>query len=304
MIARRAHAKVNLALWAGPPEPRGAERAGWHPIATWMHAVELHDTVEVSPVPPGGRGQFLRAWAAGAPRPSEIDWPIEKDLAARAASWFFWSLGAQGQPGAPDVSLAVIKSIPVGGGLGGGSSDAAATLLALGDLAGVDFEEEAWPQIASALGSDVPFFLDPRRPAEPPRPALVEGFGERVERVGRAEGWLVLVFPPFGCATPAVYRALDALGSREDRSAEVGRMARAGVVEEGRLFNDLSAAACAVEPRLVEVIAVVERVTGRRAHVTGSGSTLFVVAGDGSEAAWLAERVRSAGLACVASRLV
>src|SRR4051812_46442658 len=81
--ARRAYAKVNLALSVGGSLPAGGLGAGMHPIASWMHAIDLFDEVEIKPLKPGEPARLEVRWAADAPRPSPIDWPPEKDLAFR-----------------------------------------------------------------------------------------------------------------------------------------------------------------------------------------------------------------------------
>src|SRR6185295_18407432 len=119
---------VNLALSVGPPLPAGDPRAGMHPIASWMHAIDLCDEVWITRLVTGASRLDI-AWADDAPRPSPIDWPSEKDLAFRAHRLLEGDTGR-----ALPAAIRIAKRIPVGGGLGGGSSDAAATLLALNDL--------------------------------------------------------------------------------------------------------------------------------------------------------------------------
>jgi 4-diphosphocytidyl-2-C-methyl-D-erythritol kinase len=139
------------------------------------------------------------------------------------------------------------KRIPAGGGLGGGSADAAAVLR----WAGVDD-----PAVAARLGADVAFCVVGGR-------ARVTGIGERVEPLDFAavEGRVfTLVIPPFGVSTVAVYRAWDALGQRH--------------AEEGG--NDLEDAALSVEPRLARWRDQLGEVSGQRARLAGSGSTWFV----------------------------
>lgn len=272
-ITRPAHAKVNLVLSVGPAQPP----RGYHPIASWMAAISLADEVEVARLADGEESRYTVAWAGdGVVRESPIDWPLEKDLAVRAHRLM------EGHAGRPlPVRLSVRKRIPVGGGLGGGSSDAAAVLLAVNELFELNLAEGALATLAGLLGSDVAFFVDPLDRGEGPRPAMVTGLGEGVQRVDRVPGHLVLIFPPFGCPTAEVYRAFDAAGKASLREAQVRTVIDAAVashrVNSAALFNDLAAPAQAVAPRLAEARIAAREVLRTPVHITGSGSTLFAV---------------------------
>ncbi|CAG0962672.1 4-diphosphocytidyl-2-C-methyl-D-erythritol kinase [Phycisphaerales bacterium] len=301
-LTRRAYAKVNLILSVGPPEPADAPKAGWHPIASWFHAIDLWDDLTVERLPDSAPAEFPIRWAADALRPTPIDWPVEKDLAPRAHR-ALEALAGRALP----VRVTIAKRIPTGSGLGGGSSDAAATLLALNDLFGLNLTEPTLRSIAGKIGSDAIFFTDTS--ANPPRPALVTGFGDGLERLARAKASLVLVVPPWPCATPAVYRAFDEVLAEKAREREIewvtAKAARhARGQSEGRppeahrakpdlvlsridrmkgragdnLFNDLALAAFRIEPRLGELVTSLSRATRSTVHVTGSGSALFVIA--------------------------
>lgn len=134
------------------------------------------------------------------------------------------------------------KRIPAGAGLGGGSADAAAVLR----WAGVHD-----PLLAARLGADVPFCVHGGR-------AQVTGVGEVVEQLPFVERTYTLVTPPFGCATPAVYRTWDELGGPTGH------------------VNDLEPAALAVEPRLAKWRDRLGETTGATPVLAGSGSTWFV----------------------------
>jgi 4-diphosphocytidyl-2-C-methyl-D-erythritol kinase len=135
------------------------------------------------------------------------------------------------------------KRIPAGAGLGGGSADAAAVLR----WAGIDA-----PATASELGADVAFCVRGGR-------ARVTGVGEVVEPLPHVDRTLTLLTPPFGCSTPAVYRAWDDLG---------------GPTGDGP--NDLERAALEVEPRLAQWRDRLGDATGETPVLAGSGSTWFV----------------------------
>lgn len=136
------------------------------------------------------------------------------------------------------------KRIPAGAGLGGGSADAAAVLRWAGVTDDLD--------LAAQLGADVPFCVLGGR-------ARVTGTGEQLEPLPFDDRTYTLVMPPFGCSTPAVYRAWDDLG---------------GPTADGA--NDLEAAALAVEPRLAQWRDRLGDATGETPVLAGSGSTWFV----------------------------
>jgi 4-diphosphocytidyl-2-C-methyl-D-erythritol kinase len=149
----------------------------------------------------------------------------------------------------------VEKRIPAGGGLGGGSSDAAAILR----WAGVRDR-----RVAASLGADVPFCLVGGR-------ARISGIGEVVEPLPFVDRTFTVVTPPLVVSTPAVYRAWD---EQREQNADNG--------------NDLESAALVVEPRLRDWRDRVERATGLRPTLAGSGSTWFVEGDHGDVAASLA----------------
>lgn len=268
-VARRAPAKLNLALAVGRALPAGGPNPGMHPIASWMHAIDLHDDVEVAPLGQGP-SRYSISWAPDALRPTPIDWPIDRDLAVRAHRLL------ERESGRPlPVSLTLRKRIPVGGGLGGGSSDAAAALLAIRDTFDLHLPPDRLAPLARELGSDVPFFLDPA-------PAIVEGLGERITWVHPQSADAVLIVPGFGCSTADVYRAFDLAPAPSFRNTEVRRLA-AGKLDPAALFNDLTAAAIAVQPALGPLIRKVRSVLPHPVHMSGSGSTLFILPGPDSD---------------------
>ena len=214
----------------------GVRPDGYHLLTAEMVTLDLVDTVVVGP---GDHGRFEveSDWPGGAAGWRDLDVGGHDDnLVTRA-------LAAVGRT--PDVRL--VKRIPPGAGLGGGSADAAAVLRWAGCTD---------PKVAARLGADVPFCLHGGR-------ALVSGIGEELEPLSFEPRSYVLVLPPFGVDTAAVYRAWDALDA-------------AGQLSPGGTTNDLEAAAVAVEPRLVGWKQAFEDATGRPAHLAGSGSTWFV----------------------------
>ncbi len=144
------------------------------------------------------------------------------------------------------ASVHVVKRIPAGGGLGGGSADAAAVFRWAGKTSDLDVRN------AAKLGADVSFCIRGGR-------ARVTGIGERIAPLPFVSQAFTLLTPPFGVSTPAAYRAWDALG---------------GPVSEGP--NDLAAGSLAVEPRLAQWRDQLGNLTGCEPILAGSGSTWFV----------------------------
>lgn len=278
-VAIRAHAKLNLALAVGPPEPPTSAKPGYHPIVSWFSAIDLADELLLRALAREAPSRFSIRFAPDAPGPGAggpATWPLEQDLAFRAHA-----LLAKEVSRTLPVELTLTKRIPAGGGLGGGSSDAAATLLALRQLFDLDVPFARLSELGATLGSDVPFFIDEGvKFGLPPRPAVVTGFGETVDRLAHRDCAVVLVIPPFGVSTRAVYRAFDLRAHLFDAQGVRVRTLAAGnhplwSIEAG-LRNGLAATACdSVEPRLSQIVAQVRRDVGIDLHLSGSGSTLF-----------------------------
>jgi 4-diphosphocytidyl-2-C-methyl-D-erythritol kinase len=293
-ITLRAWAKLNLALSVGPPAPP----KGYHPIASWFAPIDLHDDISITRLDAGQPSRHEISWAPDAPRPTPIDWPPEKDLAARAHRL----LERESQRPLP-IAMSLHKRVPVGGGLGGGSSDAAAALIGVSRVHGLGLDAQRLRALSLELGSDIAFFLDElcvQGGGDSPRAGLVTGFGESIERTISPRGNVLLFLPPFGCPTGAVYKAFDAAPTA---SADVDQVRRlidaadraAGHVDAAMLRNDLVIPACNIEPRLREIWQKLQAACGAEAtvHLTGSGSTLFALT-PAREAGALAARCRRA----------
>jgi 4-diphosphocytidyl-2-C-methyl-D-erythritol kinase len=256
-----------------------------------MHAIDLADDVEMRALEHGEASRHRIAWAADEHSPERpVEWPLDTDLAVRAHR-ALETLHARALP----AHVRVRKRIPAGGGLGGGSADAAAVLLGLDALFGLRTPEHDLVRTAMSLGSDVAFFVDRESFAAglPPRPAVVSGFGERIARRVRTPGALVLAIPGVPCPTGAVYAAYDRAPSALDVPrvlAAAEEAAGAGGVVPGLLLNDLTRAAEAVAPEVARVRTALAGALGRLAFVTGSGSTVFACCGGRESAEELAER--------------
>ena len=258
-----APAKVNLALAVGPLDTE----CGLHPVASWMRTVNFCDQLELKKLPEGSFSRFATIWSEHAPRPTDIDWPLARDLAFRAHQAVEAHVGRS----LPVQSL-LTKEIPVGSGLGGGSSNAAAMLRGLDTLFELSLGTEHLISIAASLGSDVPFFLQGGD-------AVVAGFGERcVPTYCERFPALVLVFPTNACPTGEIFDAFDEQQDQEFAPERIDEVLQGSDLDGDDLFNDLLHAAETVEPELVECRAALKPLAERTVHLTGSGSTLFIPA--------------------------
>ena len=170
------------------------------------------------------------------------------------------------------LSVALQKRIPVGAGLGGGSSDGAFTLIALNRLWNLNWPRQRLMEIAKSIGSDVPFFLN--GPS-----AIVRGRGEEVEKFWRpAIQWVLLVVWPKPLTTAQVYGKFDemGLGSKFEPEPPWEQWLELESQELlPRLANDLEPAAFAIDPSLGRARVELEQLLARPVRMSGSGSTLF-----------------------------
>ncbi len=271
MRTRRAHAKLNLFLQVESALPAGDPHAGLHPILSWMCPIDLSDDIVFEVLETGEASRLSIEWAPDAPRPSPIDWSLDHDLVFRAHRALEEHVGH-----ALPMRIGVHKRIPVGSGLGGGSSDAALALTTINEVCGLGLGLDELRAVGHGLGSDVPFFLDE---VLPPRSAIVSHLGECIERLDTApDERILLIFPPISCSTGAVYRAFDAQApaSAHIDETQLRHIAMSGTLNLDALRNDLLEPACVVEPRLREVVDRCSSILeDGKICMSGSGSTLW-----------------------------
>ena len=279
-VTVRAPAKINLHLGVGAPR-----KDGYHPLVTVYQAVGLCDDVHVERSP---------GWTLGVTLPDWIDpdvLPVTGDnIVDRAARLLAAHHGVE-----PRAAVSVTKSIPVAGGMAGGSADAAAALVALDRLWDVHTSDDDLLAIAAELGSDVPFALLGGT-------ALGTGRGELVEPVADpATWWWVVVPSQEGLSTPAVYRRFDELSPdapAEPESAHALLLALAtgdpGALA-GALHNDLEEAAVDLRPDLAELLALGERSGALRGLVSGSGPTCVFLTTGADDARGVAGELAASG---------
>jgi 4-diphosphocytidyl-2-C-methyl-D-erythritol kinase len=273
-----APAKLNLALSVGP---RQAE-SGLHAVCSWMVTVSLADELTVLPLPSDRLSRYAIMWHEEARRRTDIDWPITRDLAGRAHLALERHVGRR-----LPLQLRLNKRIPVGAGLGGGSSNAAAMLRAVNELFALGLSLQELAAIGQQIGSDVPFLVHGGS-------AVVSGVGDRIDLQTRMpELQAVLVLPDVTCPTAEGYRIFDGLPGGGLREAEVAALAGRWSLGSGpqTLFNDLADAALEVAPALRALRDELSSLSDRPAHVTGSGSALFLLCDDALHAQTLAAAI-------------
>ena len=272
----RVPAKINLHLGVGPLRPDG-----FHELNTVYHAISLFDELRASP----GDTLTLTMEGEGAGELA-LD---ETNLVVRAAR----ALAAHARVPAY-ARLHLRKSIPLAGGLAGGSADAAAALLACDTLWGTGVPRDELAEIGATLGSDIPFLLHGGT-------ALGTGRGEAVSPIlARPTTWhWVVAIANAGLSTPAVYRELDRLRDspwpptalqNADGLMTALRQRRPEVLGAA-LGNDLQPAALSLRPELADVLKAGYDAGAVAGIVSGSGPTCVFLATDGPHAERVAARL-------------
>ena len=268
-----AFAKINLGL-----EVLGTRQDGYHELRTLFQTIDLHDDVELR-----ARSEGVSLVCDHPQVPSDAG-----NLAYRAAQDLCRFAGVS-----RGVEITLRKRIPVAGGLGGGSSDAAATLMGLDRLWGLKLGPAGLHPLARRLGADVPFFLLGGT-------ALGLGRGDEVYPLARqVRAYVVLVDPDRPVSTAAVFRRVDASLTPRENGYTIFRFVSRDL--EGQqafpiLANDLEDAALAEAPELREPMGRI------RGILVGSGCSLAAMSGSGSTFFGLFEDSRRAGKARSALR--
>jgi len=265
VLTTRAPAKLNLRL-----KVTGRRPDGYHELVSLMVPIDLCDLLEFQVIPE----KVELVWQ-GLPVPDD-----EHNLVRRAARAFFASIGVKG-----GISVRMTKNIPVAAGMGGGSSDAAATLFSLNHLWSRPLSFEALWELALQLGADVPFFLEPR-------PCIARGVGEILEPVERwPDLWYLIVTPRFHVSTAWVYGNLRlGLTSNEyDRIKD--QLRKESLVISQFLENDLESVTSAKFPILDRIKKTLLEAGAEGALMTGSGPSVFGVFGSRKQAEQAREKI-------------
>jgi 4-diphosphocytidyl-2-C-methyl-D-erythritol kinase len=257
-VVARAHAKINLDL-----RVLGTRVDGFHELRTVFQSLELHDVVNAR----ARRGSFAIACRdARIPRD-------ESNLVWKAAQALWKGIGFSGEP--RDTIVRLEKAIPMQAGLGGGSADAAAALMALARLwvGGRDgLDPLLLRDIAAGLGADVPFFLWGGT-------ALGLGRGEEIyPLVDLPRHFVVLVTPPFGVSTSEAYGWYDeerAAGPHDQPPREIQVLPVPWPSRAAQMINDLEIPVTRRHPEIAQVKLQLRHAGAIGASMSGSGSAIY-----------------------------
>ncbi|GGL06997.1 4-diphosphocytidyl-2-C-methyl-D-erythritol kinase [Curtobacterium luteum] len=285
----RAPGKINVFLSVG-----ALQDDGYHDVATAYQAVSLYEDVTAEPADDFSVTFTGPIDSSGVPTD-------ESNLAIRAARLVADAAGHRG-----GVRLTIDKQVPVAGGMGGGSADAAATLLAVDTLWGTALGRDELLRLAAQLGADVPF-------AFAGGTAVGTGRGDELSpALAKGEFRWVLALSDAGLSTPAVYRALDEHRERYRADiapapttptvdANVLQALRAGDPDllADCLHNDLQTPAMRLQPALAETLEIGEKAGALAGLVSGSGPTVAFLVADRDAALEVQVELSAAGIVAV-----
>jgi 4-diphosphocytidyl-2-C-methyl-D-erythritol kinase len=252
----RAPAKINLSL-----RVIGKRRDGYHLLDSVMVPVSLYDVIEICKLKRTSN-------PAGARITVNCDHPLvpsgEKNIVYGAARILMQQAGAD-QP----IHIQIRKRIPVGAGLGGGSTDAAATLIGLNRLFKLHLTETRLEKLALSLGADVPFFIRGR-------PARARGIGERLRPLrGLANLWLVIIYPGFPVSTAWAYQNLRIKLTKPIVNTSITTSLKSFEKLAGLLVNDLESVTLDRYPKIRLLKEKLLRAGALGGLMSGSGSSVF-----------------------------
>ncbi len=258
-ISALSPAKVNLFL-----RVLGKRDDGYHELYTLMEPVSLFDEITIHASE--GEGIIIKSASPNIPRDST-------NLAHRAAALFLGTTGLQRR-----LTIEIKKQIPVGAGLGGGSSNAATVLMSLNKLLAAGLTDAELREMAASIGSDVPFFIMKG-------PAIARGRGELLRRVRLPSLYFVLINPGFSVSTRWVYENLDLTNLPEDNMLDNSdRLFETlnGLLDA--LVNDLEAVTAAKYPKIPRLKGLLTQSGALASLMSGSGPTVFGLFSDKASA--------------------
>ena len=273
VISLKAPAKVNLFL-----EILGKRDDGYHEIETIMQEIDLADSL-----------QFEETQEGVTLECNDKNIPANQDnLVCKAANLILEECGIK-----KGVLINLEKNIPVGAGLGGGSSDAATTLKALNSLWKIGLNNEELMEFAAKLGSDIPFFINGKT-------ALCRGRGELITPVEvRNRMDYIILFPRVHISTETIYKNLkiDLTKKRKDVSFFLDALKYSEVASISKLlFNRLEEIIFATYPDLLQVKSTLESFDFCGLSISGSGSAFFGLCNDRHQAEVIKSKIELSGM--------
>jgi 4-diphosphocytidyl-2-C-methyl-D-erythritol kinase len=272
-VAVRCSAKINLYL-----DILGKREDGFHEIETVFQPVSLFDNIEIAT----SDGSII-VTGTGA----SVPWN-EENLCHRAATALFRRMEYGG-----GAAMHVTKSIPPGAGLGGGSSDAAAVLIGLNELLRFGLTRSELIEIATGIGSDVPFFIFGK-------PAIGRGRGEQLEEIeGLPGGWIVIAKPETNVSTSWAYRNLKLMLTRKKRAATLTALTEglktfpAAKLETCNSFEEVVVRSF---PEIGGILTILRGEEPILCAMSGSGSACFAVFSEENRAKEVSEKLIEKGV--------
>lgn len=272
-ISLKAPAKINLFL-----EVLGKRNDGYHELETVMQEIDLVDSLEFEEIDEG-----IKLECENSSIPLN-----ENNLVYKAAELVLRECGIK-----KGVAIRLEKRIPVGAGLGGGSSDAAATLKALNSLWGIGLNDVELMELAAKIGSDVAFFIKGKT-------SLCRGRGEKVYPIEvKSKLNYLVVFPHVEISTKSIYGNLkiDLTKNRKDVSVFAKAMENSDVAKIGKLlFNRLEETIFSLYPNLLQMKNLLERFGFCGLLVSGSGSAIYGLCSNRNQAEMIRNQIELRGM--------
>ncbi|MCK5310715.1 MAG: 4-(cytidine 5'-diphospho)-2-C-methyl-D-erythritol kinase [Desulfobacteraceae bacterium] len=263
MVTILSPAKINCFLYI-----TGKRDDGYHELASLMTSLEFYDEIEIKETV----DKRIEVICSHPDVPED-----ESNIAYKAASLFYENLSLsemnKESTGKNGVSIKIKKKIPVGAGLGGGSSNAASVLMTLSQLHGNIFSTSQLMEMSLLLGADVPFFIFNS-------PAIARGIGEKLTKCGTLlQYYILLCYPGVSASTHKVFKNFD-IKLTEKRKLDID--IRLNIWDKSKkidvaeyMHNDLEDVACRLYPDIKYTKEEMEFVLSEKVCMTGSGSSLF-----------------------------
>ena len=272
MIRIRAYAKINLGLFI-----KGKRRDGFHEIETILLPIKLYDKINIE--------KSLNDIIIECSEPSV---PVHnKNLTYIAFQKLRERYPSKIKEG---IKIYIEKNIPVGAGLGGGSSDAAAVLLGVRNLWNIGVSNKILKMIGSQLGSDVPFFIDCK-------PTLAKGRGEILKEIDyNIKRWILLIYPDINISTSWAYKNFNFILTNRIKNINLSNLIKKNILKfRNLIFNDLEIPVFSKYPQLREIKENLYKSGAEFALMSGSGSCLYGLFKDKNKAEKVSEKFKEFG---------